>query len=330
MNISFANLCLLRSMTDFSLIIPAYSSFQYLDIRKTSVSRSFSSFLSTNSIIGVLIKNSYFKQYLSSVIVLNQQEIKYKESFTRTLELDDGVISIDYCVFVGCTSNLNGAGCNIVSQGNVSITNSFFESCRTNAKGGAIYAKINTFIMKSNCFYLCRCGTPNGSDGSTVYAEATNMINSSLLTCHQCPKHGDMCWYGILNLWHGELSSEYINISSSEVEFVAGLAHCQPRNKKSLIKYYMSVNGKTGNSLTFVNMRFIGQHQYGLIVNNSVKSGLIYFQDSHTVLKEYHSFKIMGPLHICVLGRVMVCSRTAYLILILKKELDLIRQSAAQ
>ena len=110
-----------------------------------------------------------------------------------------------------------------------------------------------------------------------------------------------MCWYGILNLWDGILTSENINISSSEVEYVCGLAHCSPKDKKSIIKNYISINGKTGNSLTFVNLRFIGNHQYGTIFNNSVKSGLIYFQDSHTVIKNFYFLKNEGPLtYMCV------------------------------
>ena len=212
-------------------------------------------------------------------------------------------MQIKYCVFENINCSDDGAGCNIKNHdSDIEISNSYFENCRCKRKGGAVYIEGKRFTNEKNCFHLCRCGSDNGNDGSTVYAQCDDFINTTFVTCHQCPRHGEMCWYGIMNMWKGDLTSKFVNISSSETEFVCSLAHCEPARKKSVIKYYTSINGKSGNALTFVGIRFEGEHKYGNIVNNSVKSGLIYFQDSQTVVSNYYFKGNSGALTYSCVG----------------------------
>ncbi|EAX89598.1 hypothetical protein TVAG_485720 [Trichomonas vaginalis G3] len=273
-------------------------------IGKSQFSRSFSSLLFTkNQNHFIKIHNTKLSSFLNSVIKVDKDDLVKNEVLTDTYRSSDENIEIDGCVFFNLRSKEDGAACNIQnSNGIYSIKNSIFQDCRCERKGGALYIKSYSLVLFGNCFHLCRCGTPNGSDGSTIYADASDIINTSFVTCHECPKFGDMCWYGICNLWHADLYSNNINISKSEVEYVCSLAHCEPARKISVIKFYTSVNGLTGNSLTFVGIRFPGNHQFGNIVNNSVKSGLIYFQDSNTDVKEFVFISNSGPLTYSCVG----------------------------
>ena len=304
MNLTLSNLILSTHSYESPFIQNShFSKLNSFHIFNFHFSKSFSSFFNSYSSNNLNLQNSKFFNVLDSVIHIQKDEIQANEYFTETLYSYDNIISIQFCVFANINCSDDGAGCNINNNNAaVEISDSFFENCRCGRRGGAIYLKGEKFECHKNCFHLCRCGTNNGNDGSTIYADCSNFINSSYFTCHECPRFGEMCWYGICNMWHGDLYSHNINISSSETEFVCSLAHCEPARKVSVIKYYTSINGKTGNSLTFVGIRFEGEHKYANFVNNSVKSGIVYFQDSETTCSHFYFKNNYGPLTYACVG----------------------------
>jgi hypothetical protein len=171
-----------------------------------------------------------------------------------------------------------------------------FHDCRSNGKGGAIFAIINVMTQSSNCFHLCRCGKENGNDGSTIYAFSGISITSSLISADSCPKHGDQCWYGVFIFCRGVLDSQNINISNSDVEYISGLAHFQPAIEGSTIRWYTAMNNINGNALAFIDFNFPGNHEFGSLVNNTSKSGILYVQNTTTTLRYFYFLRNTGAL----------------------------------
>ena len=307
MNFSISSL--LTSHLNFSPFIfksPSYKS-TYFKISNSKIQNSFSSFFQSNNFLNNqknIFHNNYFHNFLNTVIKINKIELT-NQVITDQFRSSDTEILIEKCIFEHLRSNTDGSAINIYSpDGQFTTKNSFFDECETTQKGGAIFVSCKEIYFIKDCFHLCRCGKEDGCDGSTIYADASDLIYSEFLSCHKCPKHGEMCWYGICNMWHGDLISKNINISKSDVEYVCGLAHCSPDRKNSTILFYTSVNGLTGNSLTFVSCRFNGNHRFGNIYNNSCKqsSGLIYFQDSETTLHDFIFLQNKGPLTYSCVG----------------------------
>jgi hypothetical protein len=151
-------------------------------------------------------------------------------------------------------------------------------------------------IQSCNCFQLCRCGTNDGNDGSTVYANSESGINTSFLSAVSCPAYGDQCWYGIIILRNGVLDSRNINLSNSDVQFIVGLAHFRPEPDRSTVRYYTSINQINGNALGFVDFSFQGMHQFGSLVNDSSTSGIFYLQDTITTIESFYFLHNKGAI----------------------------------
>jgi len=211
-----------------------------------------------------------------------------KLEFSLTKNIEKEIFVIVKCFFHDIHSKSDGGAINVHSEDFIGLVESnIFENCTSDGKAGALMARASSMVAKRNCFHFCRCGSGNGCDGSTLFALGKDEINLSLCSFHQCPKYGDSCWYGVSLLWNSEMNSNSINVSESHVQFIAGLAHCQPKAEKSSILFYNAVCVLDGNSLAFVNMDMAGSHKLGNIINNSVKSGLIYFQAAKTILVEF-------------------------------------------
>ena len=276
-------------------------------ILNSKIKNSFSSFYNSNNQLlnkNLFFKNNYFNNFLSSVIKVQQNTFE-NQIIREQISEAEAELHITNCIFENMRTTETGSAINIKMDDCVTtIKDSFFENCVSDKKGGAIYIKCSSIVFSRDCFHYCRCGFENGCDGSTIYAQCNKIIKSDLITCHECPKYGEKCWYGICNLWNGAQISTNINISKSEVDYVCGLAHCCPSSRNSSIRFYTSVRGKNGNSLSFIALRFFGDHKYGNIVNNSCKmsSGLIYFQDSETSLSNFVFVNNKGPLTYACVG----------------------------
>jgi hypothetical protein len=150
--------------------------------------------------------------------------------------------------------------------------------------------------LHSNCFQFCRCGKEDGNDGSTVYANSQSGINTTFVSAVSCPAYGDQCWYGIIILCNGVLDSRNVNMSSSDVQFIVGLAHFRPQIDQSILLYYTSVNQIKGNALGFIDFAFRGKHQFGSLVNDSSTSGIFYIQNTTTTIENYYFLNNKGAI----------------------------------
>jgi hypothetical protein len=205
-------------------------------------------------------------------------------------------VTILNCHFSDCQSNSPGAAIFVKnSECSLTVADSFFNVCRCIGRGGAISVEMERMALTRDCFHLCRCGKQNGHDGSTVYAWSSAGMNTSFISAVQCPAHGDQCWYGIIILCNGVLDSRNVNVSNSDVEYIAGLAHFRPAFEKSVLLYYTAVNQIHGNAVGFIDFTFEGKHQFGALVNDSTKSGIVYVQNTTTTIRNYVFLKNKGP-----------------------------------
>ena len=276
-----------------------FTSFECLGV---SVQRSFSHFFFGNS-KRLLFDNSRFSRFLEAPIWIDGDIVKEGERFSRTLLVSGESAVVSHCAFVECHSRRPGAAIHCdASDSKLVVSDSTFSVCRCLGKGGAIYAKMASMAMSRNCFQLCKCGKENGDDGSTVYAFSKTGINTSYVSALKCPEHGDPCWYGIIILCNGVLDSRNINISNSDVEFIAGLAHFRPDYGKSTLLWYTSVNQINGNALAFIDFTFKGEHRYGSLVNDTSKTGIFYVQNTTTTLQDYYFINNRGPITYACVG----------------------------
>jgi hypothetical protein len=121
-------------------------------------------------------------------------------------------------------------------------------------------------------------------------------IHTSFLSAVRCPQHGDHCWYGIIILRQGVLDSHSINISHSDTEYVTGLAHVRPDADSSFLRYYISANQVHGNALGFVAFNFGGRHEYGALINDSARTGLVFAHNANTTLRNYFFIGNNAPI----------------------------------
>ena len=253
----------------------------------------------------VLFVQTKFGQFLKTPIFISMEAspiVKENILFNSTFKETSHDVEIRQCRFVNIISETPGAAIHIDSnQTEFTLTNSFFEVCRCKGKGGAIYAIINHMSSSRNCFHLCRCGKENGNDGSTIYAFSKIGIETEYLTAYECPRYGDQCWYGMIILCNGRLFTHNVNLSHSDVEYIAGLAHFKPDNDQSILRFYSSTNQINGNALAFIDMNFHGTHEYGALVNDSSNTGIFYVQKSVTTLSHFYFLNNTGKItYMCV------------------------------
>ena len=307
MNFSFTCLHLSNMMNNPFIQFPQFFQSSSFSLRSSQIIKSFNNFYqytgNGNHIHTSFGKSSFFN-FLMSPISITTLITTSNEVFSRTFknsEKDD--ITIENCQFFNIVSESPGAAIHIESQSNeFTLTRCFFNVCRCKGKGGAVYALINHMDNTYNCFNLCKCGKQNGNDGSTMYVYSNIGIDSKYISANECPRHGDMCWYGMIILCNGKLKTENVNMSNSDVEFISGLAHFRPELDGSYLKYYTSINQIHGNSLAFIDMTFHGTHQYGALVNDSTTSGIFYVQNSTTTLMNYFFLDNTGPITYACVG----------------------------
>ncbi|KAK8896632.1 hypothetical protein M9Y10_014544 [Tritrichomonas musculus] len=249
--------------------------------------------------------NSRFIHFLRTPLTISKDDAitKSDEIFHTTLEHKlSSNLTVTSCQFINIISEKPGAAIHLDSKSTeFKISRCFFDICRCKGKGGAIFALMNHMDCQYNCFHLCRCGKENGNDGSTVYAFSQIGIDTKFISCNECPRHGDQCWYGIVILCNGRLETANVNMSNSDVEFISGLAHFRPNEGESILKYYTAINQINGNSLAFIDMTFHGTHQFGSLVNNTSKTGIFYVQNSTTTLMNFYFLNNTGPItYMCV------------------------------
>lgn len=274
----------------------------------TSFDRTTTNYLINNFIIlksnfNLQVTNSRFSNHLNSVINLMKEDIEW-EAFDKTLKQrsNDDFFNIKNCKFNNCTTEGSGSAIFVINDKvDMSVTNSYFSNCKAKIKGGAIFAKVDKLKLQENCFYRCRSGVDNGNDGSTLYSEVQTVNSIDKASCVECPEIGNKCWYGILMQWYGVISSKFINISNCHCEYVSGLGICDP--KYSTVMYYVCYGGFEGNCLSFINMNTNSEYRYAHIINNDVKSGLIYFQNSSTTVHEFIFKNNKGPLTYSCVGK---------------------------
>lgn len=263
-------------------------------------------FYSTNSLrFQYNFAHSQFLYFLKTPLTISTSETitKNNEIFHTTLEHYSSNLTVTNCQFINIISDKPGAAIHLDSKDTeFSISRNLFDICRCKGKGGAIYAIMNHMDCQYNCFHLCKCGKENGNDGSTIYAFSKIGIDTKFLSCNECPKHGDQCWYGIVILCNGALETKNVNMSNSDVEFISGLAHFRPKDDQSVLKFYTAMNQINGNSLAFIDMSFHGKHQFGSLVNNTSKTGIFYVQNSTTTLSNFYFLNNTGPITYACVG----------------------------
>jgi hypothetical protein len=277
--------------------IPGSSTQRCLSLLNSHFSRSFDPLLFSQSFNEALTVNRCsFSKFLAPSIALSSV-VHRGELFSSTFTSDDASVTIENCRFIECHSNLPGSAIHLeVPECELSVAHTLFHVCRCLAKGGAMCVSMRHMSLKFDCFHLCRCGKENGNDGSAVYAWSATGTNTSYVSAFRCPRHGDQCWYGIIILCNGALDSRNINMSNSDVEFIAGLAHFRPVKDQSVLLYYTSVNELCGNALAFIDFSFPGRHQFGSICNDTSKSGIFYIQNTTTTLENYFFMNNRGSL----------------------------------
>lgn len=249
--------------------------------------------------------SSRFIQFLKTPLSISSLPTitKNNEIFHTTLEHYNSNLTVTNCQFINIISEKPGAAIHLDSKSTeFQISRSLFEICRCKGKGGAIFAIMDHMDCQYNCFHLCKCGKENGNDGSTIYAFSKSGIDTKFLSCNECPRHGDQCWYGIVILCNGRLETKNVNMSNSDVEFISGLAHFRPSDDQSILKFYTAMNQINGNSLAFIDMSFHGNHQFGSLVNNTSKTGIFYVQNSTTTLMNYFFLNNSGPITYACVG----------------------------
>ena len=276
-------------------------------LTNSQITRSLSNFLySVNSNrYQYEFSHNLFTNFLKTPLSISslQSITKQNEIFHTTLEHYNSNLTVTNCQFINIISDMPGAGIHLDSTTTeFTISRCLFDVCRCKGKGGAIYAIMNHMECQYNCFHLCKCGKENGNDGSTIYAFSTIGIDTKFLSCNECPRHGDQCWYGIVILCNGRLQTSNVNMSNSDVEFISGLAHFRPKNDQSKLKFYTAMNQINGNSLAFIDMSFHGDHQFGSLVNNTSKTGIFYVQNSTTTLSNFHFLNNTGPITYACVG----------------------------
>ncbi|OHT05451.1 hypothetical protein TRFO_26793 [Tritrichomonas foetus] len=307
MNISLSFLCLSNiagSPFFYTSQLSKSSSFYLQNSQITnSITNFFKSQSSASQPVHLKFDNFRFYKFLKTPISISRNSIvKEKEIFSQTLENYDSDLTVTKCQFVNIISHKPGAGIHVEAPDTEFIlTRCFFEVCRCRGKGGAVFSIMNHMENKYNCFHLCRCGKENGNDGSTMYCYSKAGIETSYVNAHECPKYGDQCWYGIIILCRGKLTSTNVNISNSDVEFISGLAHFQPELDQSIVRFYSSCNHINGNALSFIDMTFRGVHEYGALINDTSKTGIFYVQNSTTTLSNFYFLNNTGPItYMCV------------------------------
>ena len=231
-------------------------------------------------------------------LVIKKPEIDFyqaeRELYNYTLFPDTNRVQLKYCSFVDIFNKKQGGA--IYFDGEVAIfscINSIFQKCRSDSKAGAIFLSILNSTLYKNCFSFCSSGSGNGCDGSSVFVNCHNSSIHQYTSYEKCPPYGQKSWYGICIFWYNNILSSDINSSFSHTSFAAGLMHCQ--SKQSTIFRYSSYNITEGNVLSFVNGNE-GICQYGLIIDNNVKSGLIYCQASDHNITNFIFKGNTGPL----------------------------------
>ena len=262
----------------------------YFQIKNSFFSNSFKTFLYSRDIShqSIHVDGTIFKNFLNHPIHLNSNIRHYNQTFRQTVTItNSGTSYISNCHFISCMSHEQGGALSVDSRESfLFLQNNLFFECSSKKKGGAIYILVQQFVNDYNCFYLCRAGTDNGSDGSAIYAEGNS--NTSFCTTNECPRFGNMCWYGIFCIGYGFLQTQNVNISHCEVEFIAGLGHIRPPPQGSIVKFYINAHNNKGNSIGFADINYKGDHAYGIILNNSVTSGLFYLQNSTTTIQNFY------------------------------------------
>ena len=241
---------------------------------------------------------------LISIFLKNEQTNTYTinhHTFNTTFSPELPNVFLKSCSFFNLRSQKQGAAIFIENKNYVlSCILSSFNNCTSPQKGGALFSVAYNNTIKQNCFAFCASGIGNSCDASAVFSQCSNTTLHQYNSYDKCPPHNQKCWYGICIFWFNNLYSSDINSSSSHTSFATGLMHCQT---KGSIYRYTSFNASEGNTISFVN-GYWGITKYGIIIENNVKTGLVYCQAAEHNISCFIFKGNSGPLtYMCISGK---------------------------
>jgi hypothetical protein len=237
----------------------------------------------------LLISFAFFYQ-----IFFSDVEMIHKKTSYHTYFIDESVKIIE-CNFISCVSSNYGGAIHIDSSSFLIITDSLFYCCTCKIKGGAFCVVVESFHSNfRNCFIRCQSGNKNTNDGSATFAEATNSLNSSLLSAIECPKFPSTSWFSVLFFGKGHVRSSKINVSSSNVKSVSGLVHNSPKSTEMF--FINSIRNIGGEAIGFSHDKIDSEVLHGNIINCSSKKGVFYVHDSDIIIKHFFIWNVSYPI----------------------------------
>lgn len=231
----------------------------------------------------LLVKGSYFKNFLQSSIKIDDQWI-YRDDITSrpTIDTKDTTnITITESKFFKCSSPTDGGVVFAIYRGILIITSSAFISCDATGKGGIAFFLGNTCNVTGSCFNDCQATT-----GFTVFCASAN-FNSKVESSYFLSCSGKE-----YNLYGKSPFLDYnnINISESRATGIAGIIGLSVEQGLNLKEFTFSKNNGKDKLIFIQNIVSGNTIISGNYISNSVNTGKQIYFDKITAIMSSVSF----------------------------------------
>lgn len=233
------------------------------------------------SLISKKMQSVEFNHLLSTNIQLNADKSMVNSTYTsRNMHILKNFVSVDQCTFIKCSYPKEKGGGLFIFGGNVSISNSIFNSCTARSSGAIDITDSNSIDFTSNSVYSCKaqrvaaCFFDGHSMSSVINLEDSNFTNNEA-----------EIWTGCFRLQHnsGKISNCNFN-QNSAAKYGTIFEFSSHPGYKSFFECKLINNTASENSagLTLFLMKFHGDIDECIFQNNN-NCSIIVASDSCSV-----------------------------------------------